>query len=550
MQATGLPVHLTALAWAAPLAALGWSLAAGRASAGRPVSPFRSLLPAAAAAAAAAFLTAAGAQWAVRQGGETGPSGPVWTQIAIGALAFLLGLAAAAAILRGGGSEDEDGWTGTDAAVAAVAVPALLGAYLMVRHTARPAEWLSVSPLGAAVVAASAAMFVRGMAGPAGAKRTLEALEALAAGCAAVAFGILLGKLHYAGRFERAGDLTPLFLAASLGIWLVLSVAQRLAFRDSRALSALWGVAYTGFAAWSAWLLAGAVHAESAAASCLWAGLGAGGAAVLLGLSGALDAGSPQSRTARLVSAAAVLGAGALSLRLQTGFGLALCAAGLLAALPLRSLLTPWMSSPSRRVFPFPVVWGAGYLAAWCALRIWLEWHGAAYIPASSPYVFLGLSAGMALPFILASMAAGQEEAPSPAGAAAGALVLPVTLAAVVLLVSIVLREPSVRLFLLGCGAAGLALPFAAAAMPAIRSAAPVVSGGLAAVCLTLVTSGALQQWSEEATRPGKVRVLAAAFAVLVVCYIVLEALRLKAAREASGEGRREVNARGGTRPG
>jgi|GEM_PF-1481020 hypothetical protein len=538
MQATGTPVHLSVLlCWAAPLAALAWTLAAYRISGARTAPAIRTLLPAGLAGAVIAALTAAACQWAIGKGAAIGPPGPVWTQVAIGAFACLVGVVAAGLILQKDAGAGTDAWRATDAAMTALIIPAMLGAYLLGKHTARPLEWLAVAPLGAAITAASVVMALRGLGEGDACKRAQEILEALAAGCATVSFGILLGKMHYAGHFERAGDVTALFLAACLGIWLALSLSQRLAFPGSRAISALWGLAYTGFALWFAWLLTKAVHADSQAAYCLWAGLGAGATIVLLYISGAMEPSSPQVRTSSLVSAAAILAAAALSLRFQTGFGLALCAAGLMGALGLWSLLTPWMGRASGQAFPAWFAWGAGYLAAWCALRIWLEWHGGASIPASSPYVFLGLSIGLALPFVLTSLAGGQEEAPSRAGAMLGAVMLPVALGATVLLVSTVLREPSVRLFLLGCGAAGMAAPFVLAAAPAVRSLAPAVSGGLAAVCLTLVTAGALQQWSEEATRAGKVRVLVLVTVILAAGYVMMEGRRLPAVRRRISSG-------------
>jgi hypothetical protein len=530
MHSTGIPVHLSVLAWMAPLAAVAWSALAGGLSKAQ-IGSVRSLLPAGLTGAAIAAVTAAARQWAVSGGVETGPSGAVWTQVAAGAVACLAGLAAAGLSLPKEGDAGAEGRALAGVPGPALAVPALLGAYLLSKHTARAPEWLAISPLGAAATAAAIVMAVRGTGGGAALRRIPEALETVAAGCAVAAFGILLGKMHYAPKLQRAGDAVVLFLAASLGVWLVLNAVQRLFFPASRGAAALWGIAYCGFSGWFAWLLARAVHTDAQAAWCIWAGLGAGAAVALLCVSGAMEERSPQERTASLAAAAAVLAAAALSLRFQTGFGLALCAAGLLAALPLWSLLTPWMTLPSRTRFPFPLTWGAGYLSAWCALRIWLEWHGAASVPVSSPYAFLGLSTGLALPFVLASLAGGQEETPSRAGAAIGAVMLPVATGAILALISIVLREPAVRLFLLGCGAAGLAAPFVLAASPALRSIAPAVSGGLTAVCLALVTAGALQQWSEEATRAGKLRVLVIATAVLAAGYLLAEGRRVAALR-------------------
>lgn len=535
--------YLRILIWAAPLVGVAWVLVSDllRRSEVNPESrgPFSF-------AAAAALITAAViaglAQWAIAR---HQPGMTVWIQVVIGG-----GAALAAALLAGHlvrrpfqTGSIPDVWSQADAAAASLAFPVLLGGYLMLRQTARPDVWLPASALGAAAFAAVFAVAGRSLRSAGACARASGTMETFAASCGVIALGILIGRLHYGFAMKQAGAVTTLWLAVSLAVWFVLVLVQSLAFRASRSMSALWFIIFMAAAAWLGRLAATAAMLGAPEAYCFWAGLAAGGLAALLHSCGAMQPGSPTFLQASTVAAALVIAAAALSLRQLAGFGLVCCAAGMLCALPGWSLLAPWRARDGWAqdgLFPSTITWGAGFLAVGAALRVWLEWEGYTTLPAFAPYPFIGLAIGIALPLVLWNIAAASDDTQAGSGgygsAAVSALLLPVSVCAIVLMTSVVLREPSVRMFLMGLGAAGLAGSFAAANAGGRWGNAPVVSGGIFAALLTLVTSQALQVWSEEAGRPEKVKVLAAVFVLLVLLYALLEIWRLVAARRAPSE--------------
>jgi hypothetical protein len=357
--------------------------------------------------------------------------------------------------------------------------------------------------------------------------RLVRPLELLAAACAAVALGMLVGKLHYPN-IRHAGDAVTLWLAIALLVWLPLSIVRRFSSRESAAVS---GVLFALFAVLTAWLgsLAAKVNLlEASASQCFWAGLAAGLAAALMHAAGLFR--SAMARQAGAVCLLIVVAASALSMRLLTGFGAVACAAGMLAAIPAWALIAPGGKDGAEDAFPGTLLWAPGFLACLVALRIWLENAGSMNVPVFAPYSFFGLVIGIALPFAVWSLRP-RGEGTSRALAIAGAVVALLAVAGATVGVSVVFREPSVRLFLMGLAAAGMAGAIVAWSEGLEWTAAPVTAASLFAALLALTASQPLLDITAEATRPEKVRTIIIISAVLIAAYALTEAWRWLSAK-------------------
>lgn len=528
MEASSALKMLRFAAWIVPAAAIAWTLAsgAGRAKGAGGRAPTGALW---ALAIAAAVVTAVVALCldAVLGKGDSGVT--LWVNIAAGGAIALLGLLVAGHLRR---DDPDDGAAQAGSAVAVLALAVLFGAYLISKHTARPDAWLPAGALGAAAFVAFFAI-AAGMARQAGhvQSRLVRPLELLAAACAAVALGMLVGKLHYPN-IRHAGDAVTLWLAIALLVWLPLSIVRRFSSRESAAVS---GVLFALFAVLTAWLgsLAAKVNLlEASASQCFWAGLAAGLAAALMHAAGLFR--SAMARQAGAVCLLIVVAASALSMRLLTGFGAAACAAGFLAAIPGWALLSPWNRESAQDAFPGTLLWAPGFLACFAALRIWLEGAGSMNVPAFAPYNFLGLAAGIALPFAVWSLlpwGRPEDERPGPALAIAGAIIALLAIAGTTVGVSVVFREPAVRLFLMGLAASGIAGAIVSWSEQRGWTAAPVTAASLFAALLAVTAAQPLQDFSAEAGRPEKVHALIVISAALIVFYALTEVWRWFAER-------------------
>jgi len=524
MEASSALKMLRFAAWIVPAAAIAWTLAsgAGRAKGTGGRAPTGALW---ALAIAAAVVTAVVALCldAVLGKGDSGVT--LWVNIAAGGAIALLGLLVAGHLRR---DDPDDGAAQAGSAVAVLALAVLFGAYLISKHTARPDAWLPAGALGAAAFVAFFAI-AAGMARQAGhvQSRLVRPLELLAAACAAVALGMLVGKLHYPN-IRHAGDAVTLWLAIALLVWLPLSIVRRFSSRESAAVS---GVLFALFAVLTAWLgsLAAKVNLlEASASQCFWAGLAAGLAAALMHAAGLFR--SAMARQAGAVCLLIVVAASALSMRLLTGFGAVACAAGMLAAIPAWALIAPGGKDGAEDAFPGTLLWAPGFLACLVALRIWLENAGSMNVPVFAPYSFFGLVIGIALPFAVWSLRP-RGEGTSRALAIAGAVVALLAVAGATVGVSVVFREPSVRLFLMGLAAAGMAGAIVAWSEGLEWTAAPVTAASLFAALLALTASQPLLDITAEATRPEKVRTIIIISAVLIAAYALTEAWRWLSAK-------------------
>ena len=231
MEASSALKMLRFAAWIVPAAAIAWTLAsgAGRAKGTGGRAPTGALW---ALAIAAAVVTAVVALCldAVLGKGDSGVT--LWVNIAAGGAIALLGLLVAGHLRR---DDPDDGAAQAGSAVAVLALAVLFGAYLISKHTARPDAWLPAGALGAAAFAALYALAASLLARPGTVPhRAIKPIELLAAGCAAAALGMLVGKLHFPD-IRHAGDAVTLWLALALLVWLPLSLVQTLAMRESRA---------------------------------------------------------------------------------------------------------------------------------------------------------------------------------------------------------------------------------------------------------------------------------------------------------------------------
>ena len=515
-------------AWIVPAAVIVWTLAAGarrsRPGVSRaPAGDFRAL------AIAAALVTAAIAFCLNARAFNSDPALTLWVNISAGGFIALLGLLLAGHLRR---DDPDSAAAQADTLVAALALAVLFGAYLISKHTARPDAWLPAGALGAAAFAALFALAASLLARPGTVPhRVIKPVELLAAGCAAAALGMLVGKLHFPD-IRHAGDAVTLWLALALLVWLPLSLVQAFSSRQSRAVA---GVSFVIFALLTAWLgqLAAKVNLLGAPAiQCFWAGLAAGLAAALMHAAGLFR--SAMARQAGAVSVLLVLAASALSLRLMAGFGAAACAAGFLAAIPGWALLSPWNRESAQDAFPGTLLWAPGFLACFAALRVWLESVGSMNVPAFAPYNFLGLAAGIALPFAVWSLlpwGRSDGERPSPALAIAGAVIALLALAGTTVLIAVVFREPAVRLFLMGLAASGMAGAIVSCSERREWTAAPVTAASLFAALLAVTAAQPLQDFTAEAGRPEKVHALIVISAALIVFYALTEVWRWFAER-------------------
>ena len=534
MEASSALKMLRFAAWIVPAAVIVWTLAAGarrsRAGVSRaPAGDFRAL------AIAAALVTAALAFCLNTRAFNSDPALTLWVNISAGGFIALLGLLLAGHIRR---DDPDSAAAQADTLVAALALAVLFGAYLISKHTARPDAWLPAGALGAAAFAALYALAASLLARPGTVPhRAIKPIELLAAGCAAAALGMLVGKLHFPD-IRHAGDAVTLWLALALLVWLPLSLVQTLAMRESRAAAgarAAAGIMFVIFALLTAWLgqLAAKVNLLGAPAiQCFWAGLAAGLVAALMHAAGLFR--SAMARQAGAVLVLVVLAASALSLRLLTGFGAAACAAGFLAAIPGWALLSPWNRESAQDAFPGTLLWAPGFLACFAALRIWLEGAGSMNVPAFAPYNFLGLAAGIALPFAVWSLlpwGRPEDERPGPALAIAGAIIALLAIAGTTVGVSVVFREPAVRLFLMGLAASGIAGAIVSWSEQRGWTAAPVTAASLFAALLAVTAAQPLQDFSAEAGRPEKVHALIVISAALIVFYALTEVWRWFAER-------------------
>lgn len=534
MEASSALKMLRFAAWIVPAAVIVWTLAAGaRRSRGgvsrAPAGDFRAL------AIAAALVTAALAFCLNTRAFNSDPALTLWVNISAGGFIALLGLLLAGHIRR---DDPDSAAAHADTLVAALALAVLFGAYLISKHTARPDAWLPAGALGAAAFAAFYALAASLVARPGTVPhRAIKPVELLAAGCAAAALGMLVGKLHFP-EIRHAGDAVTLWLALALLVWLPLSLVQAFASRGSRTAAgsrAAAGIMFVIFALLTAWLghLAAKVNLLGAPASqCFWAGLAAGLLAALMHAGGLLR--SAMARQAGAVLVLVVLAASALSLRLLTGFGAAACAAGFLAAIPGWALLSPWNSESAEDAFPGTLLWAPGFLACFAALRIWLEGAGSMNVPAFAPYNFLGLAAGIALPFAVWSVlpwGRPEDERPGPALAIAGAIIALLAIAGTTVGISVVFREPAVRLFLMGLAASGMAGAIVSWSEQRAWTAAPVTAASLFAALLAVTAAQPLQDLTAEATRPEKVRAIIIISGVLIAAYALTEAWRWFAGR-------------------
>lgn len=533
--------------WAAPVVAIAWALLADLLDRGQertraPVTPFLVF-------SAASIVLAGVVAWALNLAVKTGSEGTVlWVNILAGALCAVAGLILIGHI-RGrqdAAGESEPGpWASSDSVIIALALPLLLGGYLMSKFTSRPDAWLSAAPLGCTVVVSLFALAARAQRlktpGAALPLRMSAALELLAAAAAVVALGMLAGRLmRFDGQLvKNAGEVIGMQLAVSLLVWLALSVFQRALLSGSLAVSAAFFVVYSGLTAWLGALSAHAILPVSSVPGCFWVGLGSGVILVLMSTAGLFHRESGYARQAHAIALIVVVSALALCLRMLAGFGAAVCAGGILAAAPAWGLLTPWRarSSPEAGLaFPAPLVWSAGFLACMTALRIWLAVNDAVSVNVYLPYPFLGMVTGLALPFVLWSLSSGgNEDAVAPGGtglALFGAVVAWLVAIGAIAAVAVVLREPAVRLFLFGLAGSTLAGLAVAGALREEWTSAPVVSTALFASLLTLTGAGAISAISAEAGRIEKVRALAIIFGVLIVFYLALEVWRTLVIRQ------------------
>ncbi len=471
------------------------------------------------------------------------PELTLWVNVLLGGFVSLVGLAIAAKISRLplSGNDTEAAARQADTVPVALAMAVLLGAYLIPKHTSRPEDWLAGAALGAALFAGAFSLAARLRDSSNGVLRAAsDTLEMLAVGCAVVSLGILIGKQHFSPEIKHAGDILPIYLAIALLVWLPLSLLSQLAFMGKKGFSAAAFVVYAALVAWLCHLTTDVNLLEASASHCFWTGLAAGLAAVLLHSAGLFAPGCEYRRQAGVIALLLGLTSVAMGLRILGGFGVALCAAGMLAAGPGWSLLAPWrLGREETLVYEFPttITWVTAFMAVLIALRIWLEWEDTMNVALFAPYPFLGLTLGIALPFAVWALAAGnspeRSERPNPWLASACTIFGIIVIAGLVVVVSVIFREPAVRLFLAGLGAAGMAGAVLAASGPKGCACGPVASTGLMAGMLTLTASQALGAISAEAARPDKLRALIIFFVITLVLYCAVEVWRMLSARKA-----------------
>ena len=146
----------------------------------------------------------------------------------------------------------------------------------------------------------------------------------------------------------------------------------------------------------------------------------------------------------------------------------------------------------------------------------------------------LGLAAGIALPFAVWSLlpwGRPEDERPGPALAIAGAIIALLAIAGTTVGVSVVFREPAVRLFLMGLAASGIAGAIVSWSEQRGWTAAPVTAASLFAALLAVTAAQPLQDFSAEAGRPEKVHALIVISAALIVFYALTEVWRWFAER-------------------
>ncbi|MCC6483924.1 MAG: hypothetical protein IT209_03670 [Armatimonadetes bacterium] len=547
MEASSALKFLRLVVWIAPVLAIAWVLLADlmdRTQDGRrePLTPLLLF------GCAAVALTLAAA-WAVSAAVHKGAEDTVlWPNILAGGACALAGAALVGHIHRRQLESSASAGAPraqSDAAILAVAIPVSLAGYLISKSGARPDAWLSAAPLGSAafvslfVLAARAQR--RASPGSALPLRLSGPLEMLAAVCAVVALSMLVGRLL---RFDEqlikhAGDVVAMSLAVGLLLWLPLSVIQRTLAPRCLIFPIGASVIYTSVGAWLFGLVAKANLLGSPVSQCLQVGLAAGIVLALMSTAGLFHRESGYSAQANAIALVVIASALALCLRLLAGFGVAACAGGMVAAVPVWALLTPWRTKSelgAEHAFPASLVWGAGFLACVAALRIWLSLNDATSINIFSSYPLLGMIIGLSLPFVVWSLSAGRnEDAVSPGGTALalfGSVVGWLVVVGAIAGVAVVLREPAVRLFLFGLGASGLAGLAVAGAVREEWTSAPVVSTALLSSLLTVTCARALMDISAEASRPEKVKALAVIFGAVIVFYLLLEIWRTLALRQ------------------
>lgn len=458
----------------------------------------------------------------------------VWVSVCVGAAVALAALLVTGHLRRGDAADGA--WDEADAAVAALALGVLFGAYLVPKHTARPEAWLTAAALGAGAFAALFALacgLLRQDERSSLCRAVVRPLELVAVACAASALGMLVGKLHFPD-IRHAGDVVTLWLTIALLVWLPLSLIQRFV-RPTGAASALFLIIFAALTAWLAHLASKVNLLGVSSSQCFWAGLAAGLAAGLMHAAGLFR--SAMARQAVTVSVLLALAAAALSLRLLTGFGIAACAAGMLAAIPGWALLASWQDSKTDDLFPQTLLWAPGFLICLTALRIWLAQAGSMNVAIFAPYPFLGLCIGIALPFAVWSLlpwSRTEGGGSSVALSAVGAAVALLAIAGATVAVAVVLREPAARLYLMGLAASGLAGALVSGSQGRDWAGVPVTVASLFAAILSVTVSRPLLDFTAEAGRPEKVRVLIVIFAVLIVLYAISETWRWLVARRSA----------------
>ncbi|MEI6914298.1 MAG: hypothetical protein WCL39_04115, partial [Armatimonadota bacterium] len=530
--------------WAAPLLALAWALIAGaldktQQKERQPVAPFVVFTL----VALGGVVVLAFALNALLS--STDKSLIIWLNTLVGGAIVMAGIAIIGHFRR---SDESDGaesvpWGQANSAIAAVALAVLLGAYLITKHGARADEWLTAAGMGAAMVAGLFSLAAQsnrpGSQGALLPIRVTLPVELLAAACCAVTLAIVCGRLMSFGEvtLKHAGDSVSIYLAIALLVWVPLSVAQRVMLHSSRVAAVLLAVIYTLLAGWLGHLSSAVNFLPVSASQCLWTGLGAGLILAVIHSGGLFHKVSGYDRQASVIAMIVVVCATAMCLRLLTGFGVIVCAAGVLAAVPAWALLTPWRTRDDGVSLPFPtpLAWASAFLVGVTAMRVWLSWSDTNRISIDSPYVILGMVIGMGLPFVLWSLIAGsREDTLSPGGtgpSAFGSLIGVVLIVCAIAGVSMVLREPAVRVFLLGLAAANIVGAVVLSGAREDWTSAPVVSLSLLASLMTLTGSQAIATFTQEVARPDKVKALLILFAIALVLYLVLEVWRTLAIR-------------------
>lgn len=498
-------------------------------------------------AALLALVVLAAAAYAVQRWGAAASSGEtLWINTLAGGAAALAAILLTGHLLRSyyppADAEVADGQLDrtpeSAAPIAALAMALLLGAYLAMKQTARPDEWLVAAALGAAAVVAvfTAAPARLGREGPT--PCALVALEFASVAAALWAITMVVGRLHYPNDLKYAGEMGLILAVCGMLVWLPLRILQHLLFRTSSALALTAALLWFAATAGAAWYALNALNLEREAFYCWSSGLITGFLLGILNTTGHDSLRSPYNRHVSAAGVALVLAATALSLRYLAGFGVAMCASGIIASVFAWNLLAParhrWTFRDSHSIAP--LVWSSGFLTIVAGLRIWMEWAGSGRVDIYNPYPFLGLTIGMSAPFFYRffSPDEARDRDPDMPGAVLASVLLIAAAAAIIVGVSVILRESAVSLLLVGLGAAGLA----GAVTDRQHLQPPVASWSVFTAMLVLGLSESLLTLSAEAGRPEKVRTLAITMAVLVVVYLLTEGWNvLRSRREDSGAG-------------